>query len=95
MAHSGKLISAAEDCIIAAVNNKREAFNDALEQLYSAYRAINVSMETMWGRSKPADYINFRFVHTLLGSIAYRRIHKVVYIRHRPEAGMCAQFLSC
>ena len=71
VAHSGKLISAAEDCITAAVSNQREAFNNALEQLYSAYRAINVSMETMWGRSKPADYINFRFVRTLLRSIAY------------------------
>jgi len=60
VAHSGKLISAAEDCIDAAMNNKRDAFNVALEQLYNAYQAINQSMDTMWGRSKPADYIKFR-----------------------------------
>lgn len=60
VAHSGKLISAAEDCIDAAMKNERVAFNAALEQLYNAYQAINQSMETMWGRSKPADYIKFR-----------------------------------
>jgi len=60
VAHSGKLISAAEDCISAATSNQRHKFNGSLEQLYNAYRAINRSMETMWGRSKPADYIKFR-----------------------------------
>lgn len=61
VANSGKLISAAEDCIEAVTNGRRGAFDAALEQLYSAYQAINQSMETMWGRSKPADYIKFRF----------------------------------
>ncbi|KAF7982205.1 hypothetical protein HWV62_29386 [Athelia sp. TMB] len=60
VANSGKLISAAEDAITAAVAEDRPAFNAALEQLYVAYQAINLSMETMWGRSKPADYIKFR-----------------------------------
>ena len=59
------MISAAEDCISAAVNNHRDDFNAALEQLLLAYQAINQSMETMWGRSKPADYINFRYVGQL------------------------------
>jgi indoleamine 2,3-dioxygenase len=62
VAHSGKLISAAEDCITAAMNKQRDAFNDALGQLYNAYQAINQSMDTMWGRSKPADYVKFRYV---------------------------------
>lgn len=62
VANSGKLISAAEDAITAAVAEDRPAFNAALEQLYVAYQAINLSMETMWGRSKPADYIKFRYV---------------------------------
>ncbi|KDQ21352.1 hypothetical protein BOTBODRAFT_150132 [Botryobasidium botryosum FD-172 SS1] len=60
VANSGKLISAAEDCISAAATKNRSEFNAALTQLYSAYQAINQSMETMWGRSKPADYIKFR-----------------------------------
>lgn len=75
VANSGKLISAAEDCITAVVNDQREAFNNALEQLYGAYRAINLSMETMWGRSKPADYIKFRFVHTSIGLEGVTKIH--------------------
>jgi len=61
VAHSGKLISAAEDCIAAASSNQREIFDTSLERLYNAYQAINQSMETMWARSKPADYIKFRY----------------------------------
>jgi indoleamine 2,3-dioxygenase len=62
VSNSGKLISAAEDCITAAAGLQRDEFNTALEQLYTAYQSINTSMETMWGRSKPADYVNFRCV---------------------------------
>lgn len=60
VAHSGKLVSAAEDTLLAAANKTRESFNDALERLYESYKTINLSMDTMWGRSKPADYLNFR-----------------------------------
>ncbi|GJJ10032.1 hypothetical protein Clacol_004258 [Clathrus columnatus] len=60
VAHSGQLVSAAEDAIAAANNNDRDAFNNALSRLHKTYRLINNSMETMWGRSKPADYLKFR-----------------------------------
>jgi hypothetical protein len=66
VAHSGKLISAAEDSITAAMNKQRDAFNDALGRLYNAYLAINQSMDTMWGRSKPADYVKFGYVFDIL-----------------------------
>jgi indoleamine 2,3-dioxygenase len=71
VAHSGKLVSAAEDALLAAVSKARDPFNDSLERLYEAYKTvcnmisrtenltnfflqINLSMDTMWGRSKPA-----------------------------------------
>ncbi|KAF8581757.1 hypothetical protein K439DRAFT_1635926 [Ramaria rubella] len=60
VAHSGKLVSAAEDALAAAATFNRPAFDDALSRLYESYKTINVSMETMWGRSKPADYLKFR-----------------------------------
>ena len=41
VANSGKLISAAEDCITAAANDQCDEFNTALEQLYNAYQSIN------------------------------------------------------
>jgi hypothetical protein len=47
VANSGKLISAAEDCITAAVSKQRDDFNVALEQLYNAYQSINQSMDTI------------------------------------------------
>jgi indoleamine 2,3-dioxygenase len=71
VAHSGKLVSAAEDALLAAANKARDSFNDALERLYEIYKTVsclavcpdsksylliqvNLSMDTMWGRSKPA-----------------------------------------
>ena len=88
VANSGKLISAAEDCITAAANNRRDEFNTALEQLYNAYQSINQSMETMWGRSKPADYIKFRYVglrhHE---STQFDCRPQVLYLRHCSKRG--------
>ena len=72
VAHSGRLVSAAEDALSAAAAAARPAFNDALSRLYDSYRRVgivfvfcliehihstsqvNLSMETMWGCSKPA-----------------------------------------
>jgi indoleamine 2,3-dioxygenase len=88
VANSGRLISAAEDCITAAANDRRDEFNTALEQLYNAYQSINQSMETMWGRSKPADYIKFRCVglrYRESTQLDYRP--QVLYLRYCPKGG--------
>jgi hypothetical protein len=87
VANSGKLISAAEDCISAAVNNHRDNFNAALEQLLLAYQAINQSMETMWGRSKPADYINFRYVGQLREAPKSDPLLQILYLWYSPQGG--------
>jgi len=71
VAHSGSLVSAAEDAIAAASAGNRASFDCALNRLYKTYEKaslvscvndlsiltypqINRSMDTMWGRSKPA-----------------------------------------
>jgi indoleamine 2,3-dioxygenase len=41
-------------------NRDRSAFNAALKALRSNLQAINMEMETMWARSRTADYNNFR-----------------------------------
>jgi len=41
VAHSGKLVSAAEDALLAAANKARDPFNDALQKLYEAYKTVS------------------------------------------------------
>jgi hypothetical protein len=41
VAHSGKLVSAAEDALLAAANKARDPFSDALERLYEAYKTVS------------------------------------------------------
>ena len=60
VAYTGILISATEDALKAVQANDVKAFEDAFERLLGGYRKINNSMETMWGRSKAADYMKFR-----------------------------------
>ena len=40
VAQSGRLVSAAEDALLAAVSKARDPFNDALERLYEAYKTV-------------------------------------------------------
>jgi hypothetical protein len=42
VAHSGRLVSAAEDALLAAANKARDSFNDALSRLYSTYKTVSV-----------------------------------------------------
>src|ERR1700733_9460412 len=43
VAHSGKLVSAAEDALTAAASKARDSFNDALERLYETYKIVSNS----------------------------------------------------
>ncbi|PWY99689.1 IDO-domain-containing protein [Testicularia cyperi] len=60
VSYTGKLVSATEDALRACTNNDLAAFEDAFERLLVTYRKINESMETMWGRSLPQDYLKYR-----------------------------------
>lgn len=54
---SGKLVAAAEDALAAAQDQDLPAFESALQGMLTSYRRINSSMETMWARSLPEDYL--------------------------------------
>ncbi|KXS16821.1 putative surface protein with EGF domain [Gonapodya prolifera JEL478] len=58
--HSGALVSATVDTIDAAARGDRDKFNAGLEELVEAARRINFVMDTMWGRSEPSGYKDFR-----------------------------------
>ncbi|KAJ3153314.1 hypothetical protein HDU86_005269 [Geranomyces michiganensis] len=60
VAHTGKQVAATVGALNAAAKHDREAFNSHLIDMRAALRCINNEMETMWGRSAPADYLKFR-----------------------------------
>ncbi|GAK66033.1 indoleamine 2,3-dioxygenase family protein [Moesziomyces antarcticus] len=60
VSYTGKLVSATEDALRACAAKDAAAFEDAFERLLVTYRQINESMETMWARSLPADYLKYR-----------------------------------
>lgn len=60
VSYTAKLVSATEDALRACNSKDVAAFEDAFERLLVTYRKINLSMETMWARSLPADYLKYR-----------------------------------
>lgn len=58
VAYSGHVVSATYDILVA---KSRPEFNKALGRLLGAMRKINLVMSTMWTRSMPASYKDFRF----------------------------------
>lgn len=60
VAYTGQLVSAAEDTLVSAEKGDRAAFNKALIDLNAAYTSVNRTMDTMWGWSRPIDYLKFR-----------------------------------
>lgn len=60
VSYTGALVSATEDALRAVNAADMPSFEDALERLLVVYRKINASMETMWSRSLPADYLKYR-----------------------------------
>lgn len=58
VSYSGKLVSSVEDALTAANSQDIKAFEAAFEELLITYRKINKSMDTMWSRSLPKDYLN-------------------------------------
>lgn len=60
VSYTGALVSATEDALRACTAKDTAAFEDAFERLLVTYRKINQSMETMWSRSLPQDYLKYR-----------------------------------
>ncbi|KAL9936371.1 hypothetical protein V8E36_004439 [Tilletia maclaganii] len=60
LAHSGAVVSGVEDAMRAVEAKDVASFEHALEGLLLAYRRINETMETMWSKSAPSDYMKFR-----------------------------------
>ncbi|KAH6631099.1 hypothetical protein B0J18DRAFT_363251 [Chaetomium sp. MPI-SDFR-AT-0129] len=64
--HTGPLVAGAVGCIHAAQarqlqgGSEKEKLNASLEQVLTALRNINSTMETMWSRSRPTEYTSFR-----------------------------------
>ncbi|KAL7272291.1 hypothetical protein RUND412_004908 [Rhizina undulata] len=57
---SGLLVSGVCDTLEGAQQQDREKFDDALRDVVASLKKINCTMEKMWGKSKPADYVSFR-----------------------------------
>ncbi|KAL2175756.1 uncharacterized protein P884DRAFT_278907 [Thermothelomyces heterothallicus CBS 202.75] len=71
--HSGPLVAGAVACIDACSSpsssssapssshrRSRAELNEGLRTVLAALRRVNATMETMWSRSRPADYTSFR-----------------------------------
>ncbi|CAN9476549.1 unnamed protein product [Alternaria alternata] len=57
---SGALVTGASEMLESCLAKDRERFNDGLRTLVGGLRKVNGVMNTMWGRSKPQGYTNFR-----------------------------------
>jgi indoleamine 2,3-dioxygenase len=58
VSYSGQLVDSVENALAAANDGDVKAFESAFEKLLMTYRKINQSMDTMWSRSLPKDYLN-------------------------------------
>ncbi|KAF2094293.1 indoleamine 2,3-dioxygenase gamma type [Rhizodiscina lignyota] len=76
--HSGALVTATRDVLNACTARDRESFNQGLDDLVAALKEINKTMNTMWTKSKPTSYTQFR---TFIFGIAKQSMfpHGVVY----------------
>ncbi|PJF18793.1 hypothetical protein PSACC_01405 [Paramicrosporidium saccamoebae] len=60
VAHTPKLVSSTLVTLEGAEGKDRKVFNTGLKGVLSAMKAINLEMDTMWTRSDPNDYKEFR-----------------------------------
>lgn len=60
VSYSGKLVKAAQQAMDAVEADDINTFEAAFEDMLLTYRKVNLSMNTMWSRSLPSDYMKFR-----------------------------------
>ena len=58
--NSGPLIAGAMKLLEACVANDRHTFNQGLQKVVTAMGKVNRVMDTMWNKSKPGEYNNYR-----------------------------------
>ncbi|KAF2857460.1 hypothetical protein K470DRAFT_273277 [Piedraia hortae CBS 480.64] len=58
--HSPGLVKGAVDLLKATESDKHEQAQEALDMLHETMNDVEDSMETMWGHSKPKDYLKYR-----------------------------------
>lgn len=58
VSYTGQLVDSVENALAAANRGDERAFEASFEKLLLTYRKINRSMDTMWSRSLPKDYLN-------------------------------------
>ncbi|KAF2650725.1 hypothetical protein K491DRAFT_682772 [Lophiostoma macrostomum CBS 122681] len=57
---SGALVKGTVDILNGSAGRNRETFDEGLRTLVEGLRRVNAVMNTMWNRSKPNGYTNFR-----------------------------------
>ncbi|KAM0788095.1 hypothetical protein ACM66B_001264 [Microbotryomycetes sp. NB124-2] len=60
VAYTGQVITHTEAVLKAANERDRKGFRLAMSSLLDVFRKINRAMDTMWGWSRPIDYLSFR-----------------------------------
>src|SRR5690606_23529989 len=60
VSHSKELVSGTMNALDAISNQDRFEFDKAVAKMVTTMQEINKSMETMWSRSSPSDYLKFR-----------------------------------
>lgn len=60
VAHTGSLVDSTMRTLDGAERRDRRAFEKAMQDHLGVMRRINATMETMWTRSAPEDYIKYR-----------------------------------
>jgi len=60
VSYTGQLVDAVDRTLQATAQKDTDKFNEAMRDLLDVCRLINDEMETMWTKSKPAEYMEFR-----------------------------------
>ncbi|KDN52647.1 hypothetical protein K437DRAFT_254050 [Tilletiaria anomala UBC 951] len=68
LAYSGRLVNATEGMLLAVAEQDVGTAESAMMRLLSTFEEVQESMESMWSRSLPSDYLKFRsFIYGTLG----------------------------
>jgi len=90
---SGPLVAGVLDCFNSLADNQlsapfsRELFNAGLRKMLGAMQKVNKVMDTMWAKSKPARYTQFRtFIFGIMSQSMFPR--GVIYegVGHEPRS---------
>ncbi|RDW81974.1 hypothetical protein BP6252_03086 [Coleophoma cylindrospora] len=76
--NSGPLVDGVVSALDSCTSNNREEFDIGMGKVVQSMTKVNKVMETMWGKSKPGDYVSFRtFIFGITSQSMFP--HGVVY----------------